>query len=126
MPQSLRGWVAHWACRSKPRSPSQLFTRTENSQTHTHKFHVGKKKKKRLTKLIAYALIFYESWVVKGVPTVQDLRVLADHCDAPQGQRKLVRENGRRLILDAFQHRAVAAVLRVAENYHVRFFLVLP
>lgn len=50
MPQSLgegEGWVAHWACRSKPRSPSLLFTRTENSQTHTHKFHVGKKKKKK-------------------------------------------------------------------------------
>lgn len=40
---------------------------------------------KRLTKFIAYALIFYESRVVEGVPTVQDLRVLADHCDAPQG-----------------------------------------
>ena len=79
--------VAHQACESQPRSPPLLLTSSENNQPHTHKFHVGKKKKimKRLTKLIAYALVFYESRVVEGVPTVQDLRVLADHRDAPQG-----------------------------------------
>lgn len=53
--------------------------------THAQVSYRWKKKKERLTKFITYALIFYESWVVKGVPTVQDLRVLADHSDATQG-----------------------------------------
>lgn len=78
-------WGRGGAGENKPCSPSQLCTRTQNKETHTHAQDSCRKANKRLTKLIAYTLIFNESWVVEGVPTVQDLRVLADHGDAPQG-----------------------------------------
>lgn len=93
------------------------------SSIYMCKFQVGKKK--RLTKLITYTLIFYKSWVVKSVPAVQNLRVPADHCNASQGQCELVRQDGGWLILDALQHGAVPAVLRVAEDNHVCFFVVI-
>lgn len=79
----------------------------------------------QLTKVVADALVAQQRGMLEGVAAVQDARVGAQRRDAAQRQHRVVEQQRAGPLPETQQHRAVAAVLRVAEDQRLPAVLFL-
>lgn len=71
------------------------------------------------TELFADALILQQGGVFEGVPAVEDACGVVLGDDSAQSQHGVVRQQGRRLLSEPGQDRAVPTVLGVAHHQHL-------
>lgn len=68
-----------------------------------------------LTELITYALILHQRGVLESVPAVQDLGVVGEGGDSPQGQNHMVRQEGSGPLTKPRNDGTIPAVLGVTQ-----------
>ncbi len=71
--------------------------------------------KNLLTEFITHALVLHQRGVLKSVPAVQDLGVVGEGGDSPQGQHHMVRQEGGGPLTKPCDDGTVPTVLRVTQ-----------